>query len=187
MLGIREGSLPGFCARSDRPQEQRFASMAPTFDPHFPMRRECLRRIKAERRSIGRAADTAAYPSLPRPRLSLPDVSDGFPGRCLRKLCWPRWQLQHGRYLPGEQPRDQHDLAGREFQRIVVDMRIVHTDLPEPCDSLIYARLPEQAESAVIPNVIFECEFGAGNQAHSHVGLADSGEASRQRFRKIRY
>jgi hypothetical protein len=38
----------------------------------------------------------------------------------------------------------------------VVDVRIVHIDLPEPCDPLIYARLPEKAESAVIPNVIFE-------------------------------
>jgi len=49
------------------------------------------------------------------------------------------------------QPCDHHDLAAREFERVVVDVRIVHINLPEPCDLVIHARFPEKAARGQSP------------------------------------
>ena len=42
-----------------------------------------------------------------------------------------RRQLQHCCGLSGHEPRHQHDLAAGEFQRIVMDVGVVHIDLAE--------------------------------------------------------
>jgi len=39
--------------------------------------------------------------------------------------------LQHGRELTIAEPSDQHTLAVREFERIVMYMRLVLVDLPK--------------------------------------------------------
>jgi hypothetical protein len=49
-------------------------------------------------------------------------------------------QLQHGGGLTGDKPRDQHHLATWEFERVVMDVRIVHIELPEPSNLVLHAR-----------------------------------------------
>jgi len=67
--------------------------------------------------------------------------------------------LQYGRVLTGDQPRDQHDLSVREFERVVVDVRIVHVDLPESGNLVIHARSAERPESALVLDVFVESQF----------------------------
>ncbi len=55
-----------------------------------------------------------------------------------------------------------HDLATREFERVMVDVRIVRIYLPEPCDLVIHARFPEKAARAIVLDVVFERQFRAG-------------------------
>ena len=70
-------------------------------------------------------------------------------------------QLQYCRALTGDQPRDLHDLAAREFECVVVDVRIVHVDLPKSGNLVIHARSAEQAESALVLNIFFKSQFRA--------------------------
>jgi hypothetical protein len=64
--------------------------------------------------------------------------------------------LQYGRALTGDQPRDHHDLAVREFECIVVDVRVVHVDLPESGNLVVHARSAEQGESALVLDIFFK-------------------------------
>jgi hypothetical protein len=52
-------------------------------------------------------------------------------------------------------------LAAREFERVVVDVRIVHVDLPESGNLVIHARSAERAESALILDVFIKSQFRA--------------------------
>ena len=54
-----------------------------------------------------------------------------------------------GRGLTGDKPRDHHNVTARKFRRVVVGLRMVHIDLPEPCDLVIDELLPETTESTV--------------------------------------
>jgi hypothetical protein len=56
-------------------------------------------------------------------------------------------QLQYGGALTGDQPRNHHDLSIREFERVVVDVRIVHVDLPESGNLVIHARSAERLKA----------------------------------------
>src|SRR5262245_24552359 len=47
------------------------------------------------------------------------------------------WKLQHGSGLAGNQARDLHNLAVREFKRIVMRVWIGHIDLTKPCNLVI--------------------------------------------------
>jgi hypothetical protein len=69
--------------------------------------------------------------------------------------------LQYGRALTGNQPRDHHDLAVREFECIVVDVRVVHVDLPESGNLVVHARSTEQAECALVLDIFFKSQFRA--------------------------
>jgi hypothetical protein len=48
-----------------------------------------------------------------------------------RNFARTRWQLQHGRVLVSSQFRHQDDLTVRQFQSIMVDIRLVLIDLPK--------------------------------------------------------
>ena len=95
-----------------------------------------------------------------------------------------RRHLQHGRALARRQPRHQDNLAAGKFERVVVDVRIVHVDLAEAGHFVLNARLAEQTEGAVVFNVAREGELGAGHQTHGDVGLSDCGEAAGDRSAK---
>ena len=95
--------------------------------------------------------------------------------------------MQHGGGLTGDKPRDHHDVAAREFERVMMDVRIVHIELPEPGNLVLHARLPEQTESTVIFDLLLEGEFGAGKQTDGDVGFPDGSEAAGDRFREFRH
>src|SRR5215469_13916886 len=56
-------------------------------------------------------------------------------------------QLQHHCGLAGNQPRHHHDLAAGKFQRVVMDMRVVHINLAESGHAVLDPGFTEHAES----------------------------------------
>ena len=67
-----------------------------------------------------------------------------------------RRQLQHGNGLAGNQARNLHNLAVREFKRIVTRVWIGHIDLTKACNLVIYPHLTEKAEDAVVLDIFVE-------------------------------
>lgn len=98
-------------------------------------------------------------------------------------LCWClgqglrlRWQLQHGCMLTYAQMREQHDLAIRELNGIMVRTWIVQVDLPEPSHFVMNAPrfLLEKAQlksSNLTLDFAFERDLGPGKKAHGHLGF----------------
>jgi hypothetical protein len=66
-----------------------------------------------------------------------------------------------------------------------MNVRIVHINLPKPCDPVIYTRLSEQVQGAVVLGVTVKRQLRAGKEADGHLGFANGGEAAGDRFRKI--
>ncbi len=93
--------------------------------------------------------------------------------------------MQHGRGLVRNKSRHHHDLAARKFQRVMMDIRIVHVDLTAAGDVLFDPGPAEQAEGAVILHVVIESDLGAGKESHRHLRLADRAETARDRFDEI--
>jgi hypothetical protein len=44
--------------------------------------------------------------------------------------------------------RELQNLPIRELQRIVLDVRIVHIDLPKACDFVIHTRIAKETEAS---------------------------------------
>ena len=93
--------------------------------------------------------------------------------------------LQHGGALTGCQPRQQDDLPAGKLERVVMHVRVFHVDLAKACDPVPDASLAEQTERAVVGNIVFKCELGAGKQAYSRVGIADGGKSASDRSGEI--
>jgi len=94
-------------------------------------------------------------------------------------------QLQHCCGLAGHEAGHQHDLAARELQSIVMDMRVVHIDLAEAGYAMADARSAEHTESAVELDVVVESDLRPGEQADRHIRLTDFGKAPRDRLYEI--
>jgi hypothetical protein len=77
-------------------------------------------------------------------------------------------QLQHRGGLASDQLRELQNLPIWEFQRVVLNMRIVHIDLPEASDLVLHTRLAKKA--AVVPDLVVEGEFRSRQQADRHLG-----------------
>src|SRR5262245_18499819 len=88
-------------------------------------------------------------------------------------------QLQHGGDLAFAQAGHQHDLAAREFERVVVVMRILQVDLAETRDLLGDPPARQQAEGVHAGYFLLEGELCAGHQADGDIRLADRREAPR--------
>jgi hypothetical protein len=84
-------------------------------------------------------------------------------------LCRDR-QLQDRGGLATDQLRDLQNLPIWKFQRIVLNVRIVHIDLPKACDLVIHTSLAKKAEGALIPDIVVEGQFRSGQQADRHLG-----------------
>src|SRR6516164_5362573 len=65
-------------------------------------------------------------------------------------------KLQHDSSLAGNQARDLHNLAVREFKRVVMRVWIGHIDLAKPCNFVIYAHLTEKAEGTLVLDIVVE-------------------------------
>lgn len=62
----------------------------------------------------------------------------------LAKILRRSWQLQNSCGLTDNEPRDHHDLAVREFERIVMHVRNIGVDLPEPGNQQPTLALPNK-------------------------------------------
>src|ERR1700722_1565320 len=93
--------------------------------------------------------------------------------------------LQHGGALTGCQPRQQDDLSAGKLECVVMHVRVFHIDLAEAGDLLPNASLAEQTERAVVGNIVFKCQLGAGKQAYGRVGIADGGKSASDRSGEI--
>src|SRR5688572_28174359 len=93
------------------------------------------------------------------------------------------WQLQHGRALTFAQPGDEHDLPVGELQRVMVNVGLVHADLPEPSYLLLdpakpQAR-PEPAKHMVTFHLSLERQLRAGTQADCNIRFSGCSKATR--------
>jgi len=78
------------------------------------------------------------------------DVRNPFLGFYFNRGNWLRRKLEHPCFLTFKQVGQQHDLALRKFQRIVMCSRVVHVDLPKDRGGVIEGtRFP--TEQAVRP------------------------------------
>ena len=82
-----------------------------------------------------------------------------------------RGQLQHRCPLPLAQPREQHHLAVRKLQSVVVGDRIVQVDLPKARKALsdLLVRKNSYPERRLAFDIGVERDFGAGKQANRNV------------------
>ena len=71
-------------------------------------------------------------------------------------------QLQYGRVLALAEPREQHHLAIREFQCIVMARGDFHVDLPETREPLPNFLVWENAAQSQAFDILVEGNFGAG-------------------------
>ncbi len=72
-------------------------------------------------------------------------------GNCSTVAVWPATSRANLQNLPIE-----------EFQRIVLNVRIVQIDLPKAGDLVIHAGLAKKAEGAVVPNLVVEGQLRSG-------------------------
>src|SRR5579864_4297299 len=105
-------------------------------------------------------------------------------------------QLQHRCGLASDQLLDFQNLPIWEFQRVVLNVRIVHIDLPKACDLVIHTGLAKKPEGAIVLDVVVEGQFRSGQQADRHPGwsvmnyelgteLADGGKTTSTGFRNF--
>ena len=94
-------------------------------------------------------------------------------------------QLQHCCGLAGNQPRHHYDLAAGKFQRVMMDVRVVHIDLAESGHAMLNLGFAKHAEGAVELDLFVESELRAREQADRDVGLTDFGEAACDRLYEI--
>ena len=95
--------------------------------------------------------------------------------------------MQDFRALAFAQSREQHDLTAGEFQRVVMNVRLVVIDLTEPRHFLPdFSVREEGAERRVVFHVALERELGARKQAHRHVRVVAGGEAAGDRIVEFR-
>jgi len=88
-----------------------------------------------------------------------------------------RRQLQHGRTLPLQQPRQQHDRTIRKFQCVMVDVWILRVDLAEARDrrGLTHDR---GAQMILMLGLAVERDLGAGQQADCGIQIPRSRETA---------
>jgi hypothetical protein len=81
-------------------------------------------------------------------------------------------QLQHRSALPGDQPGKLQNLPVWEFQRIEVDVRIVHLDLAKACHLVLDTALAKKGKGALVPDLVVEGQFRSGQKADRDIGWA---------------
>src|ERR1700730_5163855 len=97
------------------------------------------------------------------------------------------WQLQHARALAFAQSPEQHDLPAGEFERIVIHVRLVVVELPEPRH--LFTELSVRQEGAkreVVFHFVLEREFRARKQTNRTPWLSHSSETPSDRAAELR-
>src|SRR5436853_6164835 len=83
-------------------------------------------------------------------------------------LCRDR-QLQHCSGLASDQLRNLQNLPIWEFQRIVLNVRIVHIDLPKASDLVVHTPVAKKAEGVIVSDIVIEGQFRSGQEADRHL------------------
>src|SRR5262249_58066143 len=87
--------------------------------------------------------------------------------------------------LAGNQPRHNNNLPAGKFQRVMMDMRVIHVDLAESSHAVLDPCFAKHAEGAVKLDLVVESELSAREQADRDVGMTDFGEAACDRLHEI--
>ena len=113
--------------------------------------------------------------------------SAGLSGSLGRRLGL-RWQLQHRRVLTLVQRGEQHNVPTGEFQCIVMRVRLVQMDLPEP--SYFFTNrlaLAKKAKRRRLPlDLLLEHNLGARKKAYGDALFSNGGETARYRIGELR-
>jgi hypothetical protein len=87
------------------------------------------------------------------------------------------WQLQHSRLLTLTETGEQHNLPVGELQCVVMHVRLLFPNLPEPSHFLseLFAGHPhrEEAQSMLALDLFVERDLRAGKKAHGHVRFSE--------------
>src|ERR1700676_1041720 len=115
-------------------------------------------------------------------------ADDGNPLLLLRFLRRARssWQLQHSRLLTHAEPGEQHNLPVGELKRVVMHVRLLLLDLPEPSHfpPELFPRHPVREENAL--DLVLERNLRAGKKAHGHVWFSHRGTTTSDRVVECR-
>jgi hypothetical protein len=87
--------------------------------------------------------------------------------------------------LPGAEPGQEHDLAVRKFQRIVMVVRVVQVDLLEARDLLPQLLVGEEAECVLALDFALKHELRPRKEADGDIRLSDGRKAARDRVREL--
>src|ERR1700722_3884660 len=85
----------------------------------------------------------------------------------------PCRKLQHCGVLPGAETGQQHHLAVRKFQRVVMVVRIVEVDLLEASDLLTQLLVGAEAERVLAFAIAVEHKLGPRKETDRDAGLTD--------------
>ncbi|WGS19770.1 MULTISPECIES: hypothetical protein [unclassified Bradyrhizobium] len=112
-------------------------------------------------------------------RLGVDHCHVGFRQKILVRHPGQDWQLQHGRSLSRAKVRQQHDLAVRKFDGVVMSGCALHVHLPEAREpTAVRPSLKQTKERATPLDVIFKRKFGARQKTDRYRGLIDGCKAA---------
>jgi hypothetical protein len=104
------------------------------------------------------------------------NVGDALLGFCLGSGLGLRGEREDSCVLPFIEPRQQHDLAIGEFERVMMDVRRALVDLAKDCNGV--AAIGAKHEGGLILDWRLEREFGTRKYADRHRTILRRGESS---------
>src|SRR5262249_46653361 len=78
--------------------------------------------------------------------------------------------MQHRSGLAVHQLGRLQNVSIGEFQRVVLNVPIVHIDLPEAGNLVIHMGLAKKTEGAVVPDFVIERQFRSGQKTNRDFG-----------------
>src|SRR6266446_7872522 len=105
------------------------------------------------------------------------DVDDALLGFRLGSGLGLRGKREDGRLLPFIEPRQQHDVAIGELERVMIDVKRALVDLAKDCNGV--AGIGSKHEGGPILDWLLARQFGTRKYADSHRTILRRGESSR--------
>ena|SRR6266566_7592333 len=86
---------------------------------------------------------------------------------------------------------EQHDLAARKLNGVVVRAWIIQVDLPEPPDPMrdvprFFLEKTQEKTGLLAPDIAVERDLGAREKAYGHLGFSNCGKSICGRVPKLR-
>jgi hypothetical protein len=138
--------------------------------------------------NLPRANSPSALPSKHVRRQPLADVNFASLSVFLGRRLGLRWQLQNRRVLALVERGEQHNVPTGEFQRIVMHVRLVQMDLPEPSHFFTNRLgLAKKTKPRRLPlDLLLEHNLGARKKAYGDALFSNGGETARYRIGELR-